>query len=213
MKRRPRPGDEPELFDLPLSDEPLPPPPVEPPPPEPLPPAIEEEGELPLFSELESDAEEEVAEAFVEEPLEQQPVDQHHVEPSVPDAVPPLARLTSGLFDLGVLVAVGMAVWGGLRWMGIHTTFDDWPAALTFHVAFSFLYFVLPLAFWGRTPGMARAGLVARTPDGAHVSFSQAAARWFGACVTGVFLGVPLLLAVTGRSLSDRLSGSQTLIG
>ena len=227
MTRRRRPHDEPELFDLPLSDEPLPPPvppakPAAPPPvapPEPPIPAAEQEFEQALFPESTSTAtpwlDEGRAEAAEATPARvvDRPEEPAGVEPSAPHDAPPQARLVAGLLDLGVLVAVGIAVWAGLRWMGIRTTLDDWPATLTFHAAFSFLYFVLPLAFWGRTPGMARTGLVARTPGGNHLSFGQSVARWIGACLTGVLLGLPLLLSFTGRSLSDRLSGSRSLTG
>lgn len=217
MRRRPRPEEEPELFDLPLSDDPLPepPPPAEPARVAPEPAA--NEGELPLYPELGSDGEpwldetrEVAADDDPQPPAEES--DPAATEPVGPRFAPPLPRLVSGLLDFAVLLAVSVAVWTGLRWMGVWLSIDDWPAVVTFHLAFSFLYFVLPLAFWGRTPGMSRIGLVARATNGDHLSFGQSASRWLGALITGCLLAIPLLLSLTGRSLSDRLSASETLI-
>ncbi|MGE5234023.1 MAG: RDD family protein [Acidobacteriota bacterium] len=80
-----------------------------------------------------------------------------------------------------------------------------------FGAIFSFAYAVVPLAFWGQTPGMAWAGIVARTTSGESLSFGQAARRWLGGWITALLGGVPGLLALSGRSLVDRLSGSRTL--
>lgn len=82
-----------------------------------------------------------------------------------------------------------------------------------FVAVFSFLYTVIPLAFWGRTLGMTRVGLVASggdEPQGA-LTFGQTALRWSGGLLTVALLGLPSLLALLGgRSLTDRLSGSRT---
>ena len=88
---------------------------------------------------------------------------------------------------------------------------SDWPAVALFLLSFSFLYTVVPLAFWGHTPGMAWAGLDARGRDGEPLAFDQTARRWIGGILTLLLLGLPLLLAFGGRSLSDLLSGSETL--
>ncbi|HUP42559.1 MAG TPA: RDD family protein, partial [Thermoanaerobaculia bacterium] len=87
----------------------------------------------------------------------------------------------------------------------------DWPALVLFLLVFSFLYTVLPLAFWGQTPGMAWAGLVARARGYESLTFSQTGRRWLGGLLTAALLGLPALLAAGGgRSMADRLSDSDT---
>ncbi len=104
---------------------------------------------------------------------------------------------------LGLLVGVSAA-------MGIEVRLDDLPFYLPTWLAFGFFYQVLPLLFWGRTPGMAWAGIESRDDDGEPLTLQQAALRWLAGLVTWLLLGLPGLLAVTGRSLTDRLSGSRT---
>lgn len=129
-----------------------------------------------------------------------------------PTIVPAKSRLAAGLIDMGVVLGVMLAVWAGLWWLGVEVDLVDKALVLVFLLPFSFLYQIFPLAFWGRTPGMERVGIVARSRDGQALSFSQAALRWLASVLTVVFLGLPLILtAATGRSLADRLSGSQTL--
>jgi uncharacterized RDD family membrane protein YckC len=69
---------------------------------------------------------------------------------------------------------------------------------------------VVPLAFWGGTPGMIWCGLVARNAVSEPLSFGQSVLRWLGAWLTWALAGLPGLLALGGRSLSDLLSGSAT---
>jgi uncharacterized RDD family membrane protein YckC len=121
------------------------------------------------------------------------------------------SRLAAGAADLLVHAAVGVGLLLGCRSLGVRPALSDWPAVGLFLLAFSFLYTVVPLAFWGHTPGMAWAGLDARSRDGEPLAFDQTARRWLGGVVTSVLLGLPLLLALGGRSLSDFLSGSETL--
>ena len=83
-------------------------------------------------------------------------------------------------------------------------------ALLLFLLAWSFLYFVVSLAFWGQTPGMAWAGLIARSGASEPLSFGQTAQRWAATWLTWALVGLPGLLALSGRSLADRLSGSRT---
>jgi uncharacterized RDD family membrane protein YckC len=120
-------------------------------------------------------------------------------------------RLAAGAADLLVHGAVIVGVLMGCRSMGVRPVLSDWPAFALFLLSFSFLYTVVPLAFWGHTPGMAWRGLDARSRDGEPLAFDQTARRWLGAIVTSVLLGLPLVLALGGRSLSDLLSGSETL--
>jgi uncharacterized RDD family membrane protein YckC len=121
------------------------------------------------------------------------------------------SRLAAGAADLLVHAAVGVSVLVGCRSMGVQPVLSDGPALALFLLSFSFLYTVVPLAFWGHTPGMAWAGLDARSRDGEPLAFDQTARRWLGAVVTLLLAGLPLLLALGGRSLSDLLSGSETL--
>ena len=76
--------------------------------------------------------------------------------------------------------------------------------------AFSFLYSVVTLAFWGQTPGMVAAGLMARSHGDQPLSFGQTGLRWLAGLLTVALGGLPLLVALTGRSFADRLSGSAT---
>lgn len=122
-----------------------------------------------------------------------------------------LSRVAAGGADLLVHAAVAVGVLAGCRYMGVRPVLSDWPAVALFLLSFSFLYTVVPLAFWGHTPGMAWAGLDARSRDGEPLAFDQTARRWIGGIVTLLLLGLPLLLAFGGRSLSDLLSGSETL--
>ena len=110
------------------------------------------------------------------------------------------------------MLAVGLVVWLGLFFMGVEVDLVGSGFLALFLLPFSFLYQIFPLAFWGRTAGMARVGIVARSRDGKSLSFSQATLRWFASLLTVCFAGLPwILTATTGRSLADRLSGSQTL--
>ena len=121
-------------------------------------------------------------------------------------------RFASGAADLLVHGAVLIVLLIGTRLMGVRPALDDWPAFAVFLVAFSFLYLVVPLAFWGHTLGMAWAGLFSRNPDGEPLTFDQTARRWLGAMLTTLLLGLPLLLTGPRRSLADRLSGSATYL-
>lgn len=121
-----------------------------------------------------------------------------------------VSRLTAGLIDLGLLgIGLGIAA-GGTVLLGVSPRVADWPAFLILGLTFSFLYYVIPLAFWGRSAGMAVRRLFVRSNDGRPLSFRQATQRWLAALVTLATLGLPILLALTPFSLADRLSGSRT---
>lgn len=120
-------------------------------------------------------------------------------------------RISAAGADLIVHASVAVGVLVGCRLMGVRPILSDWPAVALFLLSFSFLYTVVPLAFWGHTPGMAWAGLDARSRDGEPLAFDQTARRWIGGILTLLLLGLPLLMAFSGRSLSDLLSGSETL--
>ncbi len=122
----------------------------------------------------------------------------------------PGRRLAAGLADLVVHAAFGVAALLGARWMGVRPALSDWPALAVFLLSFSFLYTVLPLAFWGHTLGMAWAGLGARNREGEPLTFDQTARRWLGGLLTTLALGIPLLISGSRRSLTDVISGSAT---
>lgn len=119
-------------------------------------------------------------------------------------------RFAAGAADLLVHAAILVVVLAGTRLMGIRPALSDWPAVLAFLLSFSFLYTVVPLAFWGHTLGMVWANLTSRNQDGEPLTFDQTARRWLGSVMTTATLGLPLLFAQGGRSLSDLLSGSAT---
>ncbi len=120
------------------------------------------------------------------------------------------SRLMAGAADLLVHAAVLMIALIGSRLLGVRVTLADAPALGLFLLAFSFLYTIVPLAFWGHTLGMAWAGLVSQNRDGEPLTFGQTARRWLGAVLTLAAAGLPLLVALGGRSLADLLSGSIT---
>lgn len=118
-------------------------------------------------------------------------------------------RLLAGLADLAIHLSLAVALLFGARLLGVRAGFEDWLPITLFLLVFSFFYSVLPLAFWGETPGMAWAGVEARAVDGASLTFRQTALRWLGELLSAAFLGLPTLLAAGGgRSLADRLSDS-----
>jgi uncharacterized RDD family membrane protein YckC len=120
------------------------------------------------------------------------------------------SRIAAGVADLIVHAAVAMGALFGCWGLGVRPTPAEMPARGLLLLAFSFLYIVLPLAFWGHTPGMAWAGITAHNRDGEPLTFDQTARRWLGALLTFLLAGLPLLLAFGGRSLTDWISGSAT---
>jgi uncharacterized RDD family membrane protein YckC len=128
-----------------------------------------------------------------------------------PGDAPLAPRLRAAAGDLVVLAAVATLASGGASWMGAPIAAEQMPALGVFLLAWSFLYFVISLAFWGQTPGMAWAGLIARSGSAEPLSFGQTARRWIATWLTWALAGLPGLLALTGRSLVDRLSRSRTL--
>lgn len=145
------------------------------------------------------------------DPLDQPGQDLDRASAGAPRAerVTLASRYLAGLADLAVHAAVVVLLLLGARLLGVPAGFGDWPALVVFLLTFSFLYSILPLAFWSQTPGMAWAGLVARAPGDVSLTFGQTARRWLGGLLTVALLGLPTLLAAAGgRSLADRLSGS-----
>ncbi|HVS15291.1 MAG TPA: RDD family protein [Thermoanaerobaculia bacterium] len=122
-------------------------------------------------------------------------------------------RLLGGLADLAVHLGMLAAALLSMSSLELPPALELWPGFLVFLLAFSFLYHVVSLAFWGQTPGMAWRDLRARDAEGQPLSFGQAGARWIGALLTATMCGLPLLLSWgEGGSLSDRLSRSRTVL-
>ena len=121
-------------------------------------------------------------------------------------------RVMAGAADCLVHVASLAVALLAMVWRGLQPGLEQWPGLLLFLLAFSFLYWTFPLAFWGQTPGMAWTGLKARDFGNQPLTFGQTALRWLGAWLTVALAGLPLLVALSGRSLSDRLSRSHTLL-
>lgn len=205
MMRRPdktKPTEEPLLFDLPLASpghgetaEPVFDPPRKAPQPAPPPPRkarpVPVPDPEPLEGEEDSGAEPAPASEF-------------------PGRGP---RLAAGGADVLVHAAVAVAALLGVRSMGVRPSLAVWPAFVWFLLSFSFLFTVLPLAFWGHTLGMAWAGITSRNRDGEPLTFDQTVRRWLGGILTTATLGLPLIVTGDRRSLTDVLSGSASYPG
>jgi uncharacterized RDD family membrane protein YckC len=122
----------------------------------------------------------------------------------------PVRRIAGGIADLVVHAAIAVLALLGCRWLEVQPQVREWPAFAAFLLAFSFLYTVLPLAFWGHTPGMAWAAVTSRNRDGEPLTFDQTVRRWIGALLTLALVGLPVLLGFGGRTLTDWISGSAT---
>jgi uncharacterized RDD family membrane protein YckC len=121
------------------------------------------------------------------------------------------SRLLAGLADGVVHAAVAVLGVLGAQQVGARPALADWPGFALFLLAFSFLYVVVSLAFWGHTLGMVWAGITARGRDGDALSFDQAVRRWLGGILTSSLVGLPLLVSIRGRTVTDLLSSSETL--
>lgn len=127
------------------------------------------------------------------------------------DAVTVASRLLAGLADLAILGAVVALLLVGQTVAGTGVSLSQLPAYAVFLVAFSFIYTVVPLAFWGQTPGMSAVGLAVFAEGDEKPTFGQTAIRWGAGVLTACLLGLPLLVALSGRSLGDRLSATTTV--
>ena len=120
-------------------------------------------------------------------------------------------RWIAGAADLVVHAAVLVVALIGVRVLGVHPAPAHAAPFGLFLASFSFLYTVIPLAFWGQTLGMGWMRTIARDRDGQALTFDQTARRWAGGLIVAGLLGLPVWLARRGRSLTDWLSGSITL--
>jgi hypothetical protein len=152
-------------------------------------------------------------------PLEQPPPrDPRREEPSPAEqviadrdatSVAPGQRLRAALLDAAAVAAVTTVAAIGSWLLGAQLGAHALAGLVAFALCFSFLYHVVPLAFWGQSPGMSAARIIARDSAGATLTLRQSLARWLGAVLTVVGLGLPLLLLRSGLTLGDRLSGSR----
>jgi hypothetical protein len=110
-----------------------------------------------------------------------------------------------------VFLVVAAALLGAQVRSGQGTPLSGLPWAAAFGLYFSFFAIVLPLLLFGRTLGLALAGLRVREGlRGRGLSLSEAAARWVGTLATAASLGLPLLWTLRDPELptpADRLSG------
>lgn len=223
MARSRRPLDTPSLFDLPLG-------------PEPAAPAAGEEGAPDEAEDREPDAAGRPFPAAPSPPVEAEGqtaaegldvpglplfTGGEAAAPAAPaeEADPPrprppalVDRFRAGLADLALHAAVGLALLVGAELMGAQPGLAELPALALFLFVFSFFYMVIPLAFWGQTPGMGWTSLVIRAEGDQSPTLGQTVRRWLGVLLTVALLGLPTLLAAGGRrSLADLLSGTETL--
>lgn len=123
-------------------------------------------------------------------------------------AAPVRARVVAGLLDLGFHLLVAGGALLGASLLGAPPRPAQLPGFVALVLVVSLFYTVVPLAFWGRTPGMAAVGIACRSDDGQPIAFADAGRRWLGGLLSVLLLGLPaLLLLADGRSLADRLSG------
>lgn len=122
-------------------------------------------------------------------------------------------RLRAGLADLTIhVLMLAVAAIAALR-LGVDLDASHWPPFAGLALIFSFLYWMVPVAFWGQTPGMAWVGHAARSLDDEPLTFRQTFLRWLGALLTAALAGLPQLLSLKGgASLSDRMSASKTVV-
>lgn len=152
----------------------------------------------------------ELEEAPIAEPVAVPPSPSPRGETMKATPVPFRVRLFAGLVDLGIHVAVSALALLGTRLLGVPPSLFVLPPLAVLLLVFSLFYTVVPLAFWGKTPGMTAAGIVCQAGDDLPLTFAEALRRWLGELVTVLSLGLPGLLALGagGRSLADRWSQS-----
>lgn len=99
-------------------------------------------------------------------------------DPDVAEGQAPLrSRVSAGFADLIVHAALAVAAVAGSALLGVRPQADQAAPVALFVLTFSFVYTVIPLAFWGQTLGMVWAGLVAQNQDGEPLTFDQSARR------------------------------------
>ena len=119
------------------------------------------------------------------------------------------SRLAAAAVDLGCHFVVALVGAVGMALLGVRPQPQTLPGLALLLVVFSLVFVVVPLAFWGKTAGMAAAGLVCRAAGAQPLTFGEAARRWLGSLLTVLAFGLPALPVLAGRrSLADWLSGT-----
>ena len=125
------------------------------------------------------------------------------------ELAPLRARVTAAAIDLVCHLAVAAAGAMGAVMLGVPPEPQALPGLVLLVVVFSLFFLVVPLAFWGRTAGMAAARIACRAAGDQPPTFGEAGRRWLGSLLTIAAAGLPALLVLGGgRSLADRLSGT-----
>lgn len=121
-------------------------------------------------------------------------------------------RFVATLLDLvAVLAALGFAL-VALRLLEVPADRRLLAPLGVFLASFSFLYQVVPLAFWGHTPGMAYARIHARAKNGEFMTIQQCILRWVGWILTLATGGLAGLVALAGVSFTDLVSRTRTYL-
>jgi uncharacterized RDD family membrane protein YckC len=138
------------------------------------------------------------------------------VGPPPVSAAPLSARFVAAASDGAVLVLVVAACV-----LAIGVLRGRWPApsglawAAGFALYLSFFATVVPLILFGRTVGMALAGIAAAPRDGTRgLAPRESLLRWFGTLLTLLSLGLSLFFTLRDReapTLADALSGRPLL--
>lgn len=131
---------------------------------------------------------------------------------SVPAAAPLRVRWPAAAADAAaVLLLAASAILAARLVTGVSPRPAGIAWALGFVVYLSFFATVPPLVLFGKTVGMALAGLSAKPPSiGAGLSASAALRRWIGTAATAAAAGLPLLWTASSPDAptpADRLSG------
>jgi uncharacterized RDD family membrane protein YckC len=121
-------------------------------------------------------------------------------------------RIAAGLADLLILALVGaVELAAGSLLLALRFPLPAFLPLGLFLVLVALVLLVLAPFVWGTTPGMALADLKIRAEDGGSPTLAASFLRFLGFLLTGLFAGVPLLLAAfdrRGRTLADLLSGT-----
>lgn len=185
--------------------------------------------DLPLFPEAVDELESadpagqvaEVSEAYATTPVEERfeepvpaatvPVAEAEETPASSMIPAPMAKrvVATGL-DAAALASALIVLMAGAAILGVSMRLSDLPLFLPTWMTISLLYFVTPLVFWGKTPGMTASDLQARDRSGGGMTLVQAGRRWLVFLATVGLLGLPELLGLRGQSLADRASGTTT---
>lgn len=129
-----------------------------------------------------------------------------------PVEAPPGPRFVAAVLDLVVQVAILGFALAALRLLEVPIDRRMLAPLAVFVGSFSFLYQVMPLTFWGHTPGMAYAGIHGRAKGGGFMTIQQCVLRWLGWLLTLATAGIAGLLSLSGVSLTDLLSGTRSYL-